>query len=76
MTKLKPCPFCGNNVELEFEMIDYPVTNFDNRYKIFCNKCKFGFFESIPGLPKFYPDESKKAINRLIRKWNKRTVSE
>ena len=76
MTKLKPCPFCGKNVELEFEMIYYPVTNFDNHYKIYCKKCKCGFFESIPGLPKFYPDESKKIINKLIRKWNKRTVSE
>ena len=76
MTKLKPCPFCVKNVELEFEMIDYPVTNFDNHYKIYCKKCKIGFFESIPGLPKFYPDESEKAINKLIRKWNKRMASE
>ena len=75
MTKLKPCPFCGNNVELKFKMIDDPVTNYDNGYEIYCKKCKFGFFESMPGLPKFYPNEDIKAINKLIRKWNKRMVS-
>ena len=73
--ELKSCPFCGNKVELEFEVIDYPVTNFDMRYKIYCKKCKFGFFESISKLPEFCPDESKKAINKLIKKWKKRIIS-
>jgi Lar family restriction alleviation protein len=77
MTKdLKPCPFCGQAVEIEYYVINYPFTFTSNGYEITCSSCGIGFKESISRLPEFCPDEVAKAKRKLINKWNRRKRGE
>jgi len=44
MTELKPCPFCGGDVELRDK-----TDGRDETYVIYCNKCHMNFEKFVWG---------------------------
>lgn len=62
-TKLKPCPFCGGNVELE--LVD------DDFYMVCCDKCN-----SATSFGYTYKDGTARDATKseTVKAWNKRTI--
>lgn len=58
MTELKPCPFCGGEVELRTK-----IDGRDDTYFILCMKCNMWFEKFI---------YRAKDIETIIDEWNKR----
>lgn len=57
---LKPCPFCGNDVELH--LASHVVEDFWNKNTIYCPHCRFVM------------DDTSKI--KLVKKWNRRDACE
>lgn len=72
MGQLKPCPFCGQSVEIEYFEDNYPFTFTRAGYHIICRPCGISFEETISRMPQFCPDEVVEAKRKLIERWNKR----
>lgn len=74
MVKLKPCPFCGRDVELKFVIIDEPVTNSDKYYQIRCDNCRNVCLRyTVRSL--IDEEEHAKAKERLIEAWQNRPAA-
>lgn len=71
MSKLKPCPFCGNKVELHYYEIDEPFTFTECGYEIYCCHCHIRFKERLSRMPQFDEKADIKRQN-LIERWNRR----
>lgn len=74
MKELKPCPFCGRQVQIEEFVENEPVTFADCGFQVGCDKCKVVFRAHTRQLPGFNEKEDAKAKSRLIARWNRRDV--
>lgn len=80
MTNLKPCPFCGNKVELEVKSFGYGKDYHEHCMVIRCDFCGFEFpKKSITIRANWDASEFKYAndmtkINEAVELWNKRAV--
>jgi Lar family restriction alleviation protein len=70
--ELKPCPFCGGSVKIEFVQGNWGYTN--NMVHITCKKCHIGFHEKAEKWEQGKGTYSieKEARKKLFNKWNTR----
>ena len=69
--KLKPCPFCGERVEL-IHKDDQFGFGF-NGYIIECDSCKIDFHEHTSHWFMFISEKERaKHMRKIIKKWNTR----
>lgn len=75
MNKIKPCPFCGTDVELSKYSLWYGTRGYRNcfEFKIICPKC--GCNVTYDKNDIIYRTEEE-AIHNVIEVWNKRKESE
>ena len=66
MSDLKPCPFCGNKVDIEFYVDNVPFTF------VACYKCEFKMTENLQKLPEVDPEQAIIAKEHLKMRWNRR----
>lgn len=80
--ELKPCPFCGNTVEVKYiagigssllQYIDNPFAGSMPTYYINCNKCGRSM---MVRLKKSTVEHRDKCKRDLIKAWNRRTREE
>jgi hypothetical protein len=85
--ELKPCPFCGADVEMRVGEIRFWSGDFPIKYElrtsvwIFCYNCKFGTPERVIGIevdPKtMLPNNSLQEdpnVKKFIAHWNRRAT--
>lgn len=72
MDNLKPCPFCGGEVEIESYVSNEPVTFADAGFNIKCKKCRIGFSKSTRCLPGSDKEADEKVKQELAERWNTR----
>lgn len=72
MSKLKPCPFCGE--QPEFHELEVDFGGELHPAKIQCPKCKIGFSARPKDIVYGYLDKSQKdeAADYVERLWNRR----
>lgn len=70
--KLKPCPFCGKKVKIEYYEVNEPVTFADCGFRIRCYNCGIGFSRHLRCMPGFDIKADEAAKNWLVEKWNTR----
>ena len=71
MSELKPCPFCGGKVRIEYYEVDAPFTFTECGYEIRCKPCGIKFRERLSRMPQF-DERADEAKQRLIERWNSR----
>lgn len=64
-TKLKPCPFCGG--EVEFHAQEHHMNNFWNKNTIYCNNCDFRM-ESTSRIALFNRWNTRKPMDDIVGK--------
>lgn len=69
--ELKPCPFCGRKVKVQYYEIDTPVTFTECGYEICCRHWGIRFKERLSRMPQFDEKADIKRQN-LIERWNRR----
>ena len=73
--KLKPCPFCGRKVKVQYYEIDTPVTFTECGYEICCCFCGIQFKERLSRMPQF-DEKAEMKKQTLIERWNRRVNDE
>lgn len=75
--KIKPCPFCGNEVRVEEYTIDTPITMFEFGYQIVCKRCNCGSRQMTPKLPELLTETENNFYKKaVIERWNRRAKDE
>lgn len=70
--KLKPCPFCGKKVKIEYYEVNEPVTFADCGFEIRCWHCGIRFSKHLRCMPGFDEKTETEAKDYLVDKWNTR----
>lgn len=71
--KLKPCPFCGENVYNNFKTVDGKTQSLIGVYVI-CQSCDIAMSEWLPSGNSF--SEIIEINNKLIERWNRKADNE
>lgn len=74
--ELKPCPFCGNKVEMDFYVQDSPFIYCEYYYFIECYQCGYRMIEGLTKLPEVAPELAVVTKNNLKMRWNRRAKNE
>lgn len=80
MNKLKPCPFCGNKIELEVKSYGYGKDYHEHSMVIRCNRCSFEFPKNQFKITANWDDDNCEYVNDMtqfneaVELWNKRAV--
>lgn len=78
MNNLKPCPFCGNKVELEVKSYGYGKDYHEHSMVIRCNRCNFEFPKNQFKITANWDDDKREYVNdmsefnKAVELWNKR----
>jgi endogenous inhibitor of DNA gyrase (YacG/DUF329 family) len=81
MTKLKPCPFCGTDVEMKIADIEfnpnYEVNALLYTFEIKCDKCGCSKERHLkitfnPDLTVTLSEKDREKYDALIEEWNRR----
>lgn len=82
MTKLKPCPFCGNEVEIEIKSYSYSSDYHSHEMVIVCEECDFEFPKESFKVTATWDDDNYRYVNDMsdfdsaIELWNTRVRGE
>jgi len=73
---IKPCPFCGKEVQIRSHLGDHGYT--PDTVSIRCRDCGCGFVEDTQMWDRFagHYDVTKVAKDIILQKWNKRFDSD
>lgn len=80
MTNLKPCPFCGNKVELEVKSYAYGKDYHGHSMVIRCNRCDFEFPRNQFKITANWDNDNSEYVNDMaefneaVESWNKRVA--
>lgn len=76
MEKLKTCPFCGGEAELEHYTSPFDDrAGVTDRYTVFCKTCGANIYNSVEGA-RFRSDTCKQELedceHKTVEEWNRR----